>query len=60
MKTIKNMSVEEIIIRTNYSELKADIIKLRECFAILIGVVSILGITIFVILWGLLWGMGQT
>ena len=54
MKTIKDMSVEEIIIQTNYSELKYDIQRLRECFAILLGLVSIIGLTMFIILWRLI------
>jgi len=49
-KPIKDMSVEEIMYETELSEVKADIRKLRECFAIMMGVVSFMALTIFCIL----------
>ena len=45
-KKIKDMSVKEIMYETELSEIKAEVKRLRDCFAIMLGVVSGMGLAI--------------
>ena len=49
MKKIKVPTLKEIMYNTEIFELKRDIKKLRECFAVMLVIVSFIGLTILCI-----------
>jgi len=48
-KSIKDMSVEEIIIEMEKSELHSEVKKLRDCIGIIIIILCFIGITLLAI-----------